>query len=206
VHGLHLGRAHETLHALCEHERRRRRPVVPCGLTVHGAERGAAALVLGRLEEVAEEDRRAQDAFTDLHQPKARNIRNPACTAEADDLAAFRRAGARQTARAERDPPVEAVDRAEAEEAPRDRALAEEDECCRLSPGEAAECVPRSPVELGAALVALARQAAPDGAHGLLLGRELAYAEPDAPVLGDQAPGKHRREHGRACGDADGGE
>ena len=171
VHVLERRRGRQLVDPLGEDERRRLGPVVAGPLPEARAEGGTAALVLGRHDEVAEEHRRGEDGRPDLDEAQPLDVRDRPAAAQPDDLAALGLAGAREAAGAERHPPVEPVDRAEAEERARDRALPEEDERGRLAGNDPRERLRGRLLEAGVVLVER-RQAEPRGPHGALLGRE----------------------------------
>ena len=80
----------ERPHPLGEEERRRRRAVVPRGSRYGGAHFGIEERVVGRGEEVAEEDAIVQHRLPDLDDPQSGRMRQPPLAAQAQHLAALR--------------------------------------------------------------------------------------------------------------------
>src|SRR5215207_8436129 len=90
------------------------------------AQRGFRACALRRSDGIAEQGRRAEVATADHDQPEPRDIRNAPVAPDQHHLAARRRARPRAAPRAEIQPAVEAVHRAEPEIGAADRTFAVE--------------------------------------------------------------------------------
>ena len=131
-------RGGEHVDALGEEERRGRRPVVADRALQSRRELGLGERVVGRRDEVPEEQARAQPRAADLDESQPLGVRDRAGAAQPQHLAAVEPARAREPAGEEDDVRRDAVDGADPGELPADRALAEEHEPLRLSgqPGE----------------------------------------------------------------------
>ena len=186
---------------LGEEERRRRRPVVPSGSRHGGAHLGVEERVVGRGEEVAEEDAVVQHCFPDLDDPQSGWMGQPPLAAQAQHLAAHRRAGMRQTPGPQGHPVPEPLDSAEAREGACNRRLAEEDERGRGSIDGVPERDAGTALERGLRLVALGGNAEPDRPHRAAPFRNPLDGLRDGPILRDERAGAASEDDGRACGD-----
>ena len=196
------GRLRERGGALREEERRRRRPVVARRGGDHRAHLGVCERVVGRREEVAEEDPAAERGGADLDEMQPLRLRQPARAAEPQHLATRGRAGPGQPAAAELDGAAEALDAAEPGKGARDRGLAEEDEGGWLAGSGRRECAPRAPLERGLRLVADPRQPEPHRPHRPRAVRNPLDRLRDGTVLRHGRPGKAAEDDGGTRGDA----
>jgi hypothetical protein len=184
-------RAVEGGDPVCQHERRRRGPVVAADLL----DEGRLAEVLRR-DRVAEQRRRAEAALADGHEPQAWHVRDRPAAPDDQDLAVLRPAHPRQAARAQVHPAAEVVDRGEAEQRAAELVLPVERGAGRGLRERAGELPPHGPVEgrVGRDLAADAEPVDADRAH---LGGQLRDLTRHLAVLGGRRPGQHGREHRR---------
>ena len=143
------GAVGERVDAFGEEERRRGRAVVAGRARERRADLGLGERVVGRGQEVAEEDAVVEHRLPHLDEVQAVRMRQPTLAAKPQDLTALRRARARQPARAQRHPAAEVLDAAEPRERAGDGGLAEEDERGRPCDADRRERLASPRVELG---------------------------------------------------------
>ena len=181
------GSSGERPHALGEEERRRRRPVIAGGACEGRAHLGCGKRVVGRRQEVAEQQPALQGAGPDLDQLQALRLGQPSGgSTQAEHLAALGAALRRQPSRAKRHLRAEALDAAEAGKGAPDRALAEEDERARIGGDHVPERGARAALEDGLRLGALGGNAEPDGPHRPRAVRDPLDRLRDGAILGDE--------------------
>ena len=131
----------------------------------------------------------------DLHESQPRRIRQPAAPTQAKHLAALGRARARKAAGPEDDVLPEPLDSRDADEAARDRALAEEDEPRRPGLPQVTERLAHVRVEPRDSFVLTRRDAEPHRPHRTAGGRDPLDRLRSRAVGGDGHPGEHARQH-----------
>ena len=180
----------QGLHALGEKERRRRRPVIAGGVGEGRTDLRGFERVVGRGEEVAEEESALQRPGANLDKVQPCGLRHPSFGAtEAKNLAPLGAALCRQPSGAQNDLCPQPLDTAEAGKASSDRALAEEDERARITGDRVRQRGSRPALEDGLRLGALGGNAEPDGPHRPRSVRNPLDRLGDGAILGDKGAG-----------------
>ena len=193
VEGLELRGAREPGDSVCDHDRRRLRRVVANRLGDHHRRRRGQ-------HEGSDRRLRLQRGASDHDQVQRRSGRDRPGALEPQDFAVCRHASRRQAARDQAHVAAEAVGGAEVDQSPLDRRLAEQ----HRGGGFRA----RHLAQLRHDLVVQSREAVDSPAPGdlnLAVGRlELRRRQSERTVLHHEPSAEHRRQHRRACGDAQG--
>ena len=191
------GRGSQRVDAFGQEERRRGRAVVAGRAGERRADLCLGERVVGRGQEVAEEDAVVEYRLPHLDEVQAVRMRQPTLAAKPQNLTALRRARARQPARPQRHPAVEVLDAAEPREGAGDGGLAEEDKRGRPCDSDRRKRVASPRVELRVRLLTQPREAEPDRADRALAVRDPLHRLRDGAVLRDK--------RSRAAADDDGG-
>ena len=192
VERLQLGRVRERRDAVCDHDGRRLRRVVPDCARDH--------LGRWRRQDEAREGRvgfQLRDA--DLDQIQVVRRRDRAFAGEAQYLAMRRDAAGRKAPGDECHPLVEVVGGAQVDESPLDGSLAEQHRRHGPLAGQLLDPRRHDAVQAGEAVGC----AAPDDLHGAVLWVEAAHGELECAILHHQPAREHGGENGCPADDAD---